>query len=59
MGTRPDLTTYLDQLPSIEEIRTQLAANLRERQLLNTLLKLATEKRSAKEAASKEQPTDD
>jgi hypothetical protein len=46
----PSLETYLDQLPSPNELRARLSANIRERELLRRLLKLATAKAVARQS---------
>jgi len=42
---------YLDNIPEPEEIRVRIAENIRQRQLLRQLLKLAEQRRKVEEVS--------
>ena len=54
MEAKAKLTEYLERLPDVSVIRRKLGANLRERDLLRQLLRLAEKKQKVRAEADKE-----
>ena len=50
MSAPKPLQVYLEELPRPEEIRRRIAENIRERQLLRQVLKLAEQRQAAQGA---------